>query len=62
MFRLDGVPDAIGADSGLEATLIAGDVLFAGGIGRTDLPGGSDADMTTSPVSYTHLDVYKRQK
>lgn len=48
MFRLAGVPDAIGADSGLDATLIAGDVLFAGGIGRTDLPGGSDAAMRVS--------------
>lgn len=48
MFRLAGVPDALGADSGLEATLIAGDVLFAGGIGRTDLPGGSDVEMTAS--------------
>lgn len=48
MFRLSGVPDALSADSGLSATLIAGDVLFAGGIGRTDLPGGSDADMQAS--------------
>lgn len=48
MFRVAGVPDAIGADSGLDATLLAGDVLFAGGIGRTDLPGGSDADMERS--------------
>jgi len=45
MFRLDGQPDAMPADSGLARTLIAGDVLFAGGIGRTDLPGGSDALM-----------------
>lgn len=48
MFRVAGVPDAIGADSGLAATLIAGDVLFQGGIGRTDLPGGSERDMMTS--------------
>lgn len=48
MFRLPGVPDAIGAESGLEHTLLAGDVLFAGGIGRTDLPGGSDAAMRAS--------------
>lgn len=48
MFRIAGVPDAVGAGSGLAHTLIAGDVLFAGGIGRTDLPGGSDADMTAS--------------
>ncbi|GAB2462660.1 MBL fold metallo-hydrolase [Jatrophihabitans fulvus] len=31
-----------------EAALLAGDVLFAGSIGRTDLPGGSMSDMTAS--------------
>ncbi len=34
-----------GAD---EAMLFSGDVLFAGSIGRTDLPGGSMAEMTRS--------------
>jgi glyoxylase-like metal-dependent hydrolase (beta-lactamase superfamily II) len=48
MFTLPGVPDALGADSGLSATLVSGDVLFAGSIGRTDLPGGSTAAMTRS--------------
>jgi glyoxylase-like metal-dependent hydrolase (beta-lactamase superfamily II) len=27
---------------------VAGDLLFAGGVGRTDLPGGSDTDMKRS--------------
>jgi glyoxylase-like metal-dependent hydrolase (beta-lactamase superfamily II) len=30
------------------ALLLAGDVLFAGSYGRTDLPGGSDSDMVAS--------------
>ena len=32
----------------LDDTLLSGDVLFAGSIGRVDLPGGSMADMTAS--------------
>jgi len=48
MFTLPGVPDTVGADSGLSSTLVSGDVLFAGSIGRTDLPGGSTAAMTRS--------------
>ncbi|QQS00514.1 MAG: MBL fold metallo-hydrolase [Austwickia sp.] len=48
MFRVAGVPEQLGTDSGLSHTLVAGDVLFQGGIGRTDLPGGSDADMIAS--------------
>jgi hydroxyacylglutathione hydrolase len=35
-------------DSGDADLLFSGDVLFAGSIGRTDLPGGSPAAMTTS--------------
>jgi len=31
-----------------EAVLLSGDTLFAGGIGRTDLPGGSDEEMVAS--------------
>jgi len=48
MFSLSGVPDGLAADSGLNSTLVSGDVLFAGSIGRTDLPGGSSAAMTRS--------------
>lgn len=48
MFRTEQVPDGLPADSGLTRTIFAGDVLFSGGIGRTDLPGGSDAAMTAS--------------
>jgi hydroxyacylglutathione hydrolase len=49
MFRAAGAPDGI---TGLEVTptqtVLSGDVLFAGSIGRTDLPGGSFDDMLTS--------------
>lgn len=49
MFRLPGAPDSV---SGLEVaptqTVLSGDVLFAGSIGRTDLPGGSHDQMLDS--------------
>lgn len=48
MFGLDRVPDGLPADEGLDRTVVSGDVLFAGSIGRTDLPGGSDAAMRAS--------------
>ncbi|MBK9475859.1 MAG: MBL fold metallo-hydrolase [Tetrasphaera sp.] len=48
MFALDRLPDGIAAGEDLDRTLISGDVLFAGSIGRTDLPGGSSAAMTRS--------------
>jgi hydroxyacylglutathione hydrolase len=48
MFSLPEVPDDLAADAGLAGTVISGDVLFAGSIGRTDLPGGSSAAMTRS--------------
>ena len=44
MFTLDQVPDGIEARS----TVLSGDVLFAGSIGRTDLPGGDHAAMVRS--------------
>ena len=51
VFTLDGVPEGLldGATAGhLSSTLLAGDVLFAGSIGRTDLPGGDQAAMERS--------------
>jgi glyoxylase-like metal-dependent hydrolase (beta-lactamase superfamily II) len=50
MFELPGVPDAVtGAGAGeLDATVLSGDVLFAGSIGRTDLIGGSASAMRRS--------------
>lgn len=41
LFRLPG-------DNSVPETVLSGDVLFAGSIGRTDMPGGSMADMMTS--------------
>ena len=48
LFTVPGVPDGLPADAGLTSTLLSGDVLFAGSIGRTDLPGGDGAAMTRS--------------
>ncbi len=41
-----------------EGALFSGDCLFAGGIGRTDLPGGDDAAMTASLRRLGDLPVY----
>jgi glyoxylase-like metal-dependent hydrolase (beta-lactamase superfamily II) len=46
MFALPDVPD--GAPDEVSRTLLTGDVLFAGSIGRTDLPGGSHPAMLRS--------------
>ncbi len=59
MFALDDVPSDLSSDSAsgrasgwqsqpARSTVLSGDVLFAGGIGRTDLPGGDDAAMANS--------------
>jgi glyoxylase-like metal-dependent hydrolase (beta-lactamase superfamily II) len=44
LFGLAGVPEGVEGSS----TLLSGDVLFAGSIGRTDFPGGDAAAMTRS--------------
>jgi len=48
MFRMPG--DEAGGEAGAPV-LFAGDVLFAGSIGRTDLPGGDTAQMMRSLAS-----------
>jgi glyoxylase-like metal-dependent hydrolase (beta-lactamase superfamily II) len=52
MFALDGVPDSLrgtGDEAGRPTTtVLTGDVLFRGSIGRTDLPGGSHPAMLRS--------------
>ena len=48
MFGLGRVPDGIGGQVEVDRTMISGDVLFAGSIGRTDLPGGSHDAMQRS--------------
>jgi hydroxyacylglutathione hydrolase len=46
LFALSGVPDGISAEADVSSTLLSGDVLFAGSIGRTDLPGGDGTTMS----------------
>lgn len=48
MFGVPEVPDGTADDAGVRTTMLSGDVLFAGSIGRTDLPGGDGAAMTRS--------------
>ncbi|MGE9808142.1 MULTISPECIES: MBL fold metallo-hydrolase [unclassified Janibacter] len=48
MFAIDRVPDGARSDLGLDRTLVTGDVLFQGSIGRTDLEGGDSAAMQRS--------------
>lgn len=50
MFAVDDVPDGLAGPAAGEvgSTVLTGDVLFAGSIGRTDLPGGDHAAMLRS--------------
>ena len=48
MFGLGAVPDGLPPEEGLDRTMVSGDVLFAGSIGRTDLPGGDHPAMLRS--------------
>ncbi len=47
-FRLPGGPDAAGGTEDWPGVLLSGDLLFAGSIGRTDLPGGDYQTMLAS--------------
>lgn len=47
MYRSDYPATALG-DAEIDQVVFSGDVLFAGSIGRTDLPGGDHAAMLTS--------------
>lgn len=48
MFSLGDVPDGVSAQVEVTSTLLTGDVLFAGSIGRTDLAGGDLGAMMRS--------------
>jgi glyoxylase-like metal-dependent hydrolase (beta-lactamase superfamily II) len=48
MFGVDRVPDSLQGQVDVDRTMVSGDVLFAGSIGRTDLPGGNHAAMMRS--------------
>ena len=48
MFGTDAVPNGIRDQVEVDRTMLSGDVLFAGSIGRTDLPGGDHGAMMRS--------------
>ncbi len=54
MFALDRVPQGVSDEVEVDRTLLTGDVLFAGSIGRTDLPGGSHEAMQRSLRDVVH--------
>jgi glyoxylase-like metal-dependent hydrolase (beta-lactamase superfamily II) len=50
-------PNSICFYSGEEKTLICGDVVFAGNVGRVDLPGGDAAQLAQSIENLSPLDI-----
>ena len=48
MFGTDAVPNGIRDQVEVDRTMLSGDVLFAGSIGRTDLPGGNHDQLMAS--------------
>jgi hydroxyacylglutathione hydrolase len=48
IFLLPEVPEGMAAEAGVRSTMLSGDVLFAGSIGRTDLQGGDGDAMNRS--------------
>jgi len=48
VFGMPGVPDGVADQVDVSSTVVTGDVLFAGSVGRTDLPGGSHEAMQRS--------------
>ena len=48
MFALPTVPDGVAGQVDVSSTCVTGDVLFAGSIGRCDLPGGDPDAMNRS--------------
>lgn len=48
IFGIDEIPDGLPAETAVSSTVLSGDTLFAGSIGRTDLAGGDGDAMTRS--------------
>ena len=48
IFGIDEIPDGLPAEAAVSSTVLSGDTLFAGSIGRTDLAGGDGDAMTRS--------------
>lgn len=48
IFGIEEIPDGLPAEAAVTSTVLSGDTLFAGSIGRTDLAGGDGDAMTRS--------------